>query len=179
MIKAYGSLNIEIGKIISDATVIGNLNEDKYFSMFLKRYYKNWYRFTTLPGIELIEYEKLDLKTEEGQKEIIFILEKHIEMLWERKNDILTKVLNNKFEIEINVKVTKKLIEVINEKDKVKEGGVSAKVRSIEPKEIKLLKTLKEDGNLKEFELKAREYYFENEITKVQLQYLLKELEYN
>lgn len=172
-------INIEIGKIISDATVIGNLNEDKYFIIFLKRYYRNWYGLTTLPGIELIEYNKLDLKSQKGQKRIIDMLEKHIQILEEMKNDTLTKVLNNKFEIEINVKVTKKLIEVINEKDKVKEGGVSAKVRSIEPEEIKLLKTLKEDGNLKEFELKAREYYFENKITKAQLQYLLKELEYN
>ena len=172
-------INIEIGKIISDAKVMGNLNQDKYFKLFLKRYYRNWYRLTTLPSIELIEYEKLDLKSEKGQKRIIDILEEHIGILEEMKNDTLTKVLNNKFEIEINIKVTKKLIEVINEKDKVKEGGVSVKVGSIEPEEIKLLKTLKEDGNLKEFELKAREYYFENKITKVQLQYLLKELEYN
>ena len=93
--------------------------------------------------------------------------------------DVLTKVLSNEFEIETNIKVTKKLIEVINKKDKVNEEGVSVKVRSSESEEIKLLKTLKEDGNLKEFELKAREYYFENKITKTQLQYLLKQLEYN
>lgn len=57
---------------------------------------------------------------------------------------------------------------------KIKEKGVLTKVRSIEPEEIKLLKALKEDENLKEFELKAREYYSEKKITKLQIHNLLK-----
>lgn len=167
-------INIRIGEIISDATVIGNLNEDKYFIMFLKRYYRNWYGLTTLPSIKLIEYNKVDLKNLKDQKIIIDILKEHIQILEKMKNDTLTKVLNNKSEIETNVKVTKKLIEIINEKEKIKEKGVLTKVRSIEPEEIKLLKALKEDGNLKEFELKAREYYSEKKITKLQIHNLLK-----
>lgn len=167
-------INIRIGEIISDATVIGNLNEDKYFIMFLKRYYRNWYGLTTLPSIKLIEYNKVDLKNLKDQKIIIDLLKEHIQILEKMKNDTLTKVLNNKSEIETNVKVTKKLIEIINEKEKIKEKGVLTKVRSIEPEEVKLLKALKEDGNLKEFELKAREYYSEKKITKLQIHNLLK-----
>ncbi|WP_312908933.1 hypothetical protein [Tissierella praeacuta] len=159
--------NIEIHKKVSELILDlkneGNLNSEKEFLNFLKIFYTTWYGlggFFPHP-IEYINY--INIEDSNYIRRIKSLLENHIEVL----DNIESSILED--EIKVNIKVTKKLIELISLEKSLEKKEYKPKVSfesSIYNKNIieELLELKQID--LDKFREKAQEYYYSGTISK-------------
>lgn len=185
MFEAFSYMNLQeikinqkVGHIISSANVIGNLNRDENFTRFLKEYYRNWNGLTIIGDIERLQYEKINLEEIKSKEYVIKILEEHILNLKDYISSKVVEVLDNKDEINLNIQVTEKLIDIIkSEKGVEKRDAFKMDFRSEEPKEKKELRELFHGKQTSEFKDKVKEFYYSNKISKAQLKSWLEEFE--
>lgn len=169
------NVRLRVSQIIVGLDVVGNLNSNDYFFLFLERYYRDW-RYLNEGLIELLIFEQDKIKDEENFSLINKLSNKYIERLEKLKKKEVTRILDIEEEINLTIEVTNKIIEVITSKSSATSSyRISTNIDYRKTGEVKELEEYLQFKDINKFEQNAREYYYNNKVSKSTIHNLIKE----